>query len=61
MQELEARAPRTRLPTPLWSGALLNVAKSLRYSPAGPVLDRLASFIGRDERWLSALTEGREG
>ena len=61
MEELEARAPRVRLPTPLWSGALLNIAKSLRYSPAGPLLDRLASFIGRDESWLRALTEGPEG
>ena len=57
MARLEARAPKKRMKTPLWSPALLGAAKVLRRSPAGRTLDRLASFVGRDQAWLSHLNQ----
>jgi nucleoside-diphosphate-sugar epimerase len=57
MADLEARAPRARLPTPVWTQAVVGAARGLRRTHAGPFLDRLVSFIGRDQRWLSELND----
>ncbi|MDP6944210.1 MAG: hypothetical protein QF464_08680 [Myxococcota bacterium] len=55
MKRLEARAPRARMPMPLSAPGLLALRRPLGPTPVGPILDRLASFVGRDARWLAGL------
>ena len=61
MKGLEARAPRTRMLMPLWAPGLLALRRPLGPTPAGPILDRLASFVGRDATWLTGLLEAPSG